>query len=459
MFDKLIKKFEASIAANEAAILSSQNDAKAFLKLADSEDRDLTAEESDSIKEIADVTIKDLEASIAKDREELERYSKLNAMKGNNQNPQQLVNLEEEESKIIVPAVAKRHAKLQAFQGPEAEADAYASGRWLLATIGKDDNSAEWCRTHGVGTEYGAMSTTDNQLGGYTVPTPMEVSIIALREEYGVFRRNAMVESMSSDVKSISRPTGGMTATFTGEGVTVAESESQWKNIELVCRKLMALTRMSKELSEDSVVSIADQVARDVAYAFALKEDQCGFLGDGTSTYGGINGLINAVLASSTYDAATGNTAFSTLDLADFQGMVGMLPQYAEAGAKWYISKIGFNASMAALQEAAGGNTRVDIAGGAVNQFLGYPVEMVQVMNTTTAAQTSTDGLVYFGNLALAATLASRTGVSLDTSDQVYFTTDQIAIKGTERFGINIHEGGAATGDAGPIIMLATPSS
>ena len=451
MFKEMIEELKASIATKKA-------EAKAFVKLAKEEARDLTEEESNTVDNIVDVVIPKLSADLLRN-EKLLAYSDTADRTERDLNQIYDPADHQQSNKIIVPAIAKRHAELKAFKGETAEEDAYASGRWLLATIGQDSVSAEWCQDHGIATIRNAMSTGDNQLGGFTVPTPMEVSIIALREIFGAFRRNAMVETMSSDVKSISRPIGGMTATFVGEGVTVAESESQWKNIELVCRKLMALTRMSKELSVDSVVSIADQVARDVAYAFAQKEDQCGFLGDGTATYGGIVGLKNALLASSKYTAATGNTAFSTLDLADFQGMVGQLPQYAEAGAKWYISKKGFNASMAALQEAAGGNTRIDIAGGSVNQFLGYPVEIVQVMNTTLTAQTSTDGLVYFGDLAMSATLASRTGLSLETSNDVYFTTDQIAVKGTERFGFNIHERGAATGDSGPIVMLSTPGS
>lgn len=448
MFKQQIEDFKAQIATKKA-------EAQAFAKLAKEEDRDLTEEENASVDNIIDVVIPKLVAS-------LERSEKLLAFCPDTprpNDPSRIIDLEKEHSKIIVPASAKRHGKLKSFTGPTAEEDAYTTGRFLLATIGGHEDSAVWCRDHGIQTVKNVMTTTDNQLGGFTIPNPMEVGIIALREQYGVFRRNAFVEPMISDTKSISRPVGGIVAYFTGEGVTGTESDSQWKNINLVAQKIMALARMSKELSVDSVVSIADQVTRDVAYAFALKEDQCGFLGDATSTYGGITGLINALLASSQYTAITGNTAFSTLDLADFETMVGMLPQYAEAGAKWYISKPAFMASMARLADAAGGNTKSDIAGMAERQFLGYPVEIVQVMNSTLTAQTSTSGLCYFGDLAMAATLADRTGMSIETSDQVYFTSDQIAIKGTERFGINVHEVGAATGAAGPIVMLKTPGS
>lgn len=449
--------FKEKIDAINASIVEKQSEAQAFVKLAESEDRELTEEESNSIDEI-------LNTDLPKLKSELERFEKLVAFsvdvdRSSDDPSSDAGSVDGNPKKIVVPAAAKRHAKLKAFQGANAEEDAYTAGKWLLATIGGHNESAEWCADHGISTQYAGMVTNDNQLGGYTVPTEMEVSVIALREQYGVFRRNAHVETLSADVKTISRPTGGITAAFVGEGKTTTTSNSNWKQIELVARKLMALSKMSKELSVDSVVSVADQVARDVAQAFALKEDQCGFLGDATSGYGSITGLLNKLLASSKYTALSGNTAFSSLDLVDFETMVGQLPQYAENGAKWYISKKGYYASMARLMDAAGGNTNANLSEGAKPRFLGFDVELVQVMNSTLSAQTSTDGLCYFGNLAMAATLADRTGMSLETSDQVYFTTDEIAIKGTERFGINIHEYGAATGDAGPIIGLSTPGS
>ena len=448
MFKERILKLQNQIASKKA-------EAVAFVKLAESESRDLTGDEQAAIDLITETEIPDLNNQLARD-EKLLAFSEVEDHSSDDSG----ATTGEVVDTVIVPAQARRHAKLQAFKGDNAEENAYSAGRFLMATIGDDQVSQEWCRNHGIETQHrGAMVTTDNQLGGYTVPTEMEVSIIALREMHGVFRRNAHTESLSSDVKTISRPTGGIVAYFSSEGASVTESESNWKSIELVARKLKAMTRMSDELNEDSIISIADQVARDVAFAFAKKEDQCGFIGDGTSTYGGIQGLLNKLLASSKYTAATGNTAFSTLDLADFEGMSGQLPEYAEADAKWYISKKGYYASMVRLLDASGGNTSMNIAGAPERMFLGYPVEIVQVMNTTLTAQTSTDGLLYLGDLAMSATLANRTGVSIESDSSVHFTTDEIAIKGRERFGINIHEFGAATGDSGPIIGLSTPSS
>ena len=164
--------------------------------------------------------------------------------------------------------------------------------------------------------------------------------------------------------------------------------------------------------------------------------------------------------AGSTYTAITGNTAFSTLDLEDFEGMLAKLPSYAfmDGGPQWYIHRSGWATSMLRLQAAAGGNTSREIAAGGLPQFLGYPVNFIEVGNNTLDAQTSTSGLLYVGNLRQGVVFGDRRGVTLDVSREAAFTTQQIAVLGTERFDINVHEDGTST-VAGSIVMLTTPGS
>jgi HK97 family phage major capsid protein len=88
---------------------------------------------------------------------------------------------------------------------------------------------------------------------------------------------------------------------------------------------------------------------------------------------------------------------------------------------------------------------------------LGYPVVISQVLNSTLGADTSKPK-VLFGDLRMAATMGTRNGVSLLTSEHAYFEYDQLAIRGTERFDINIHETGDAS-NAGALVLLSTPGS
>jgi len=364
-------------------------------------------------------------------------------------------------SRVKVPTRARllAPARLQCFQGPTAIEEAYISGMWILANFYDVGFARKWCLDNGLSVR-GALSTGDNEKGGVLVPEEFASTLIRLVERFGIFRQKAFPWPMASDTTTVPRQIGEVTVYFVGENEETDESDIQTDGIRLTARKLSALCKWPTEIDEDSVISIADLLARSIAYAMAVKEDACGFIGDGKSTYGGISGLITkcGANAGTIKTAATGNTAFSTLDLADFEGMMGMLPEFEGIEPEWYISKAGWAASMMRLADAAGGNTAADIEGKRRLTFLGYPVNIVQTMNKVLTAQTSTNGLCYFGDLRMAATMGTRRGLTMRISDQRYFEYDQIGILANERFDINVHEVGDAS-NAGAVVMLATPAS
>lgn len=354
-----------------------------------------------------------------------------------------------------------RYGGLKSFSGKNAEKEAYLSGCFFVAALTKDEGYIRRCKDFGLDMTFrAALGENQNQLGGFLVPDETERTIIDLREKYGVARRECMVTPMTSDTKHVPRRTGGLTAYFVEENPSsgITESDKNWNSVRLVARTLATLTRYSLQLSDDAIISIGDDLANEIAYAFALKEDQCLFLGDGTSTYGGIYG-IPAVAAGSVVTAISGNTAFSTLDRDDFEAMVGKLPTYAEANAKWYISKAGWAASILRLIDAAGGNTWRDMADGKRElSFLGYPVVISQVMNATLTTQANATNLVLFGDMRQAVTFGNRRGVSVFPSEHRYMEFNQIGIRGMERFDINFHERGDGT-NAGALISMTLPGS
>lgn len=354
-----------------------------------------------------------------------------------------------------------RYGSLKAFKGQHAEKHAYLSGMFFLGALLKDEKAIAWCKDHGINMSFrAALGENQNQIGGVLVPDEVEQTVIDLRESRGVARQQCMVSPMAGDTKYVPRRTGGLTAYFVDENPSsgITESDKNWDSVRLVAKTLATLTRYSLQLSDDAIISVGDDLASEIAYAFADKEDRCLFLGDGTSTYGGIYG-VPSVAAGSVVTAATGNTAFSTLDLADFESMVGKLPQYAEPNAKWYISKAGWAASMLRLIDAGGGNTWRDLADGKRElSFLGYPVVIVQVMNSTLSAQVNATNVVLFGDMRQAATLGNRRGISVFPSEHRYMEFNQIGVRGMERFDINFHERGDAS-NAGSLISMTLPGS
>lgn len=361
---------------------------------------------------------------------------------------------------ITIPARCQfRHGKLRAYTGEYADKKAFIAGMFFLATLGKNTKARDWCNKNGVDCRYrGAMKESANELGGFLVPEEMEQTIIDLKDAYGVFRQEAYIVPMSGETKTVPRRTGGLSAYFVDEDQEIESSEKAWDRVRLVAKKLGVLAIYSNELSEDAIISMGDDLTAEIAYAMALKEDECGFIGDGTSTYGRITGVVNAVAAGSIVTAATTHTSFETLTMGDFESCVGKLPEYAEDGAKWYISKVGWAASMLRLLDAAGGNTSAVLSAGVKQrEFLGYPVVVSQVLNKTLGADTSKPKAI-LANLKKGAVLGNRRGMSIAMSEHRYFEKDEIGIRGTERFDINVHDTGTASASGGIVLLKSAGS-
>lgn len=426
--------------------------ARAVKEKADQEARGLTAEEAAKF----DTHLIESERLEG----EANRQEKLEAAERRLNEPQKKqVALElADGSKIeVVKPDMFRFGQLRAFKGKNADADAYISGKFLLATLMGNAGARQWCRDRGI--EIRVQTEGINAAGGYLVPDVMERAIIDLREAYGMYRANARVVPMSSDHTLIPRRTGGLTAYFVGETSEITASDKSWNNVELTAKKLGALTRMSTDLSEDAIINIADDLAQEMAYAFAVKEDACGIDGDGTSTYGGMVGIRTKMVdgnhAGSYVAAVSAGVNYYDLDAQDLTNVMGVLPLYARANAKWYCSpsfKAGvFDRLSINFTGAGGGNTAAMVAAGAFPKYMGYPIVEAAGMPSSAA---TTYIHMFFGDLSLAATFGDRRGITVKVSQDRYLEYDQIGIQATERFCIVNHDIGGTTGVRGPVVGL-----
>ncbi len=360
------------------------------------------------------------------------------------------------------PSAHKLYGSIKNFRDREIEGrtvkavdQAYVAGMWFKAVIMGNAEAAEWCKSRGVGITKAQGEGVDSA-GGFLVPEELMANIIILREQFGVFRQECQVVPMGSDTLNWPRRLTGLTATFTGENTALTESQVSWDNINLTAKKLGVLARMSTEIEQDAVIAIADWLVGEIAYAFAAKEDDCGFNGDGTSTYGGIRGTtVIAVDASHTFGKSTSASAtLGSIILKDFTNLMGLLPQYAIGNAKFYMSQQVFYTVVANLVAAAGGNRLDILSQGVEKRLLGFPVVIAQKLPISAPGA----GLVQlqFGDLAKAAMMGERRGVTIKRSDHRYFENDQIGLLGTERFDINVHDMGT-TAVAGPLVSMVSP--
>ena len=437
------------IEAKKNEIASLVQEAEAIVALAENEGRDISAEESKRIDSITGDS--GILANLNKEVDDLSKrlatMERARALASTTLSAQPALPFSSEQKKFSIPARARAIHKMEAFENTaDGEYAAYASGQFILATIGRNPKAKQWCRDHGV--IQNAMSEMDDLRGGNLVPPEFETAVIRRMEEYGVFPRYVRRTEMVGEVKTMPRRISGLTVYFPGEGGSITDSDMAYGQVNLVAKKASTLTKISSELSEDAVISIADELAMEAAYAHAVKIDEIGFLGDGLPTNGNIMGLTNALAAGSVV-TATGETTIGALTLAKAGAAIAKLPQLPGMSPVWFMHSANYWNGPARLMAAAGGNTTLTLRDGTiVQQFLGYPVVFTQCLPSAgTTAQT----WAFFGDLSLAATMGVRRGLTLAADTSVYFANDQIGVRSTYRYDIAVHEVGTAS-VAGPIV-------
>lgn len=355
-----------------------------------------------------------------------------------------------------------RLSGLKNFRGTNAEERAYRFGQFALATLWGNEKAFEWCKEHGIMLAR-AASEGVNSAGGFLVPEEFSLEIIDLRDQYGMFRRLCTPFPMGRDTMTVPRREGGLTAYAVGEGAATTQSQMGWGNVRLTANKWGVLTLMSSELDEDAAVNIGDILVGEIAYAFAIAEDTSGFSGDGSATYHGIRGFLQLfadqiAAGASTYkgaiDAASGHDTFLEIDGTDLASLMGALPQYCylRGSPSFYCSQYAWATVFQRLMIAAGGISKSDVTGRVEYRYLGFPVEITPAMPVTTG-DLSDKAMLLFGDIGLAAAFGDRRGMAVARSTEYKFAEDQIAIKATERFDINIHDIGSTT-VAGPVVAL-----
>jgi HK97 family phage major capsid protein len=334
------------------------------------------------------------------------------------------------------------------------EAAARRAGIFLCATAGiewavrrneRDGFPLVKALAEGVGTS-----------GGFLVPPELSDRIIELRDLRGVFRQNAYIEPMGSDSISVPRRVSGLTAFFTAENATITESQGSWDSISLTAKKLSVLARASAEVTEDSAGRLAAAIVRETAYQFADREDQCGFVGDGGSSFGGVRGLTKLIVDgghnASKVTAASGHDLYSEIDATDLANVIGAVPNYALANARWYVSPMAFALVFCRLATSSGGIIMMMIDGRLTPTFLGFPIV---VSSTLPNVNTTLNGVVMIllGDLNLSSTIGDRTGVQIKTNTQRALDADQILFRGRQRFDLVNNDVGDNT-NPGPMVGL-----
>jgi len=346
---------------------------------------------------------------------------------------------------------------------------AYRAGMWARAVIFGDPQAMRWCRDHSVQLQQGSNDLFPGEKrvmtegiftsAGWLVPVEMESAIIINREQYGVARRICNVIPMSTAATTIPRVTADVSAYFVGEGTGGTQSDSAGDQVNLNLKDLMCYTQVGKSTAMDSVIPLAEMVAREQARAFSIKEDACLFIGDGTSTYGGIQG-INTLIETAAYaggraTTATNHDTFGEIDVSDIATVIGTLPVYARTGARFVCSGVFEALVFGRLKLSAGGQDTSSLQGGVIEQsYAGFPVTVAHHMPAGAATDYTSKSMALLGNFQLGVAFGSGSGMMLTVDPYTSAHLNLTRIITTERIDINAHGVNKSTTVAGPIVAV-----
>ena len=406
-------------------IVELQDEMQAIVNLAETEERELSNDENTTVDDclvqindelrVRETRMEKVEAE--KQRIALARTPAVDA-----------------QASFSIPAVPKSHRKLRAFENEE---DAYRAGLWFKAAFLNDAEASRLCNDYGI---LNVATEGVDSAGGYLVPTELSDAIVAIRSRGGVARQLCKIVGMGSDVLNIPKVTAGLTVDYPAEAAAITDSDQTWGVITATATKRAIISKVANELLHDSVINVIDDLAVAIGNAFSTREDAELILGDGTSAFGNVTGIISTLHTGGTVDMSSGNTAFSDVTLADLNGLVGTMPDkyYGSAEPAWLISRVAWASNIQSLVYAAGGNTLADLASGAAPQLFGFPVYISDSMPVSAVSTF----VAFFGNFDAGCLIADRMGIDISVSEEAYWANDITAIKGVTRYDIQVHDVG-----------------
>lgn len=283
-----------------------------------------------------------------------------------------------------------------------------------------------------------ALTSTD-------IPLPVDYGseVAELVPTYGKARQYATVYPLGTGTTKLPRLKTSPAFGFFAQSASVPEKSPQIEFVDFAAKKAGGLVRLPSEIDADSIVSLGQFIARYAAREMAKWEDTVLFIADGTGTYESLKGVTKEVVDQAKVTTmATTKTKISDSTLANLRAMRNNVDTPALAVGAYYL-----HPSME--QHLATFNTAGDIpyiANGAKGASLdGFPIRWIDVLPPYSTGVDASKVFTVFGDLSYWY-LGLRSGFSLDTSVDVFFATDEIAIRALERFSIGMMATGAMGG-------------
>ncbi len=289
------------------------------------------------------------------------------------------------------------------------------------------------------------LSHTKTALDGTTTPLPTIYVplVIELVWKYGQARQYATVYPLGAGPVTLPRlPAGEEDVGYlwigpAGMAHAGAEKRVTAELVTFTANKLGGLIRIPTEIEEDTFIPLGQFLARYIARQLAKLEDKTMFLGDGTATYADITGIGPYCVANPTYlqQLAATKTKPTDATISDFRAIRGLVnPAVLVDDPAYYI-----NPTMEALLvtfNTIGSPLIYRPAVGAQPATLdGFPIHWTGILQPYSTAAAASSFLAMFGALQYWY-LGERGAPRIEVSREVFFATDEIAMRALERIDV-----------------------
>jgi HK97 family phage major capsid protein len=294
----------------------------------------------------------------------------------------------------------------------------------LASVPGQRDALVNFARNTLNLTTRAALTATDINL-----PVQYGGEIRELISEFGVVRRRMAPYPIGM---GISRPARMGTRPAFGSitmSELIPEKSPTVTFASLESHKIGGIVRLPRELDEQSIVAMGQFLARYGAVEFARAEDTWGFLGNGTSTYETVRGVVQVARDQScTVVLAVGKTKPSDATLEDLRAMRAKVSKAALNGrlSAYYLDST-WETRLPAFRTQAEPNVYQRLPDGTAI-LDGYPIVWTDVLTPYGTATAADQPLAVFGALSFW-WMGEHGHPRIDPSEHVWFANDQLAIR------------------------------
>lgn len=340
-----------------------------------------------------------------------------------------------------------RRARLQAGDGPNTKRGRFVSdacARYLAAIAivgaekhGKLGHVSDRATVVGraldaLGMEQRTALTTSD----IPLPATYAAEVVELVWIYGQARQYGTVYPLGSGSVNLPQLTTSPAFGFIDASGTVTEKSPQFANKTFAAHKAGGIIRIPAELEADSIVPLGNFLGGYIAREMAKIEDLTYFAADGSSTYKLQKGMTKAALdASNNLTLATGLMSPNDITIAHMRNLRAKVAASALPGAAYYMNAT-MEAKLISFNSTANGKVYMPMTSRGPT-LDGYPVRWVDVLPVFDESDHADQLQLCFGD-ARYHYLGVRGDIQIETSADVYFATDEIAIRALERFHVEL---------------------